>query len=163
MSEAFSTTGRFTASRPHLNVPHIGVRPYIELDVSSLDRSVDFYSVLMNSRPTWHDRTAARFNLVDPPLTLLLNEEPGAVGRDGHLGVQLKYITDIAAARERLEANKIAVDLEEANTSCCFSVANKVWVSDPDKNLWELYVLLEENTSEVRCGSSCACESSGCG
>jgi hypothetical protein len=144
-------------------VSDVGVRPFIELDVSSLDRSVDFYSVLMNSEPAWRGRSAARFNLVDPPVTLMLNEVPGAAGRDGHLGVQLKYVSDIAVARERLEANGIAVDLEEANTSCCFSVANKVWVSDPDKNLWELYVLLEENTAEVRCGASCACEASGCG
>jgi hypothetical protein len=161
MSEMLTQMDGFTSSPIQLS--DIGVRPYIELGVASLARSVDFYTVLMNSPPAWRSPSAARFNLVDPPVTLMLSENADAIGRDGHLGVQLKYIADIEVARQRLEANGILVDLEEANTSCCFSVANKVWVSDPDKNLWELYVLLEENTSEVRCGDSCACEASGCG
>jgi catechol 2,3-dioxygenase-like lactoylglutathione lyase family enzyme len=162
MSQTLASVRGFTSLGSQLGNVEIGVRPYIELEVSSLDRSIDFYSVLMNAEPTWRSGRTARFNLEDPLVTLVLNEVPNAIGRDGHLGVQLKYIDDIATARERLETSGIAVDLEEANTSCCFSVANKVWVSDPDKNLWELYVLLEEHTSEVRCGSSCACESSGC-
>lgn len=162
LGSAQTFDGTIAPGAGFLNPPTTG-RPYIELAVSSLDRSAHFYTALMNREPSWRGRSTARFDLVDPQLSLVLTEEVDAVGRDGHLGVQLKYVSDVGAVRERLEANGIAVELEEAEASCCFSVANKVWVADPDKNLWEIYVLLEENSTDVRCGSSCACEASGCG
>lgn len=143
--------------------PPVAVRPRLELDVSSLDRSAAFYSVLMDAHPSSRSKDTASFDLENPHLSLVLREVPGAVERDGHLGVQLKYISDVKAIRDRLQGKGIPVELEEAESSCCFSVANKVWVADPDKNLWEIYVLLEQHTQEVRCGASCACEASGCG
>lgn len=155
-----SASVRYNDSAPG---PSVMVRPYLELEVSSVDRSADFYSVLMDRQPVSKSGKSVRFDLDEPHLSLVLNEVPGAVGRDGHLGVQLKYIDDVRQIRERLQAHNVAVELEEEESSCCFSVANKVWVADPDKNLWEIYVLLEQHTQEVRCGASCACESSGCG
>jgi lactoylglutathione lyase len=139
------------------------LRPSAELSVSSLDAAVHFYSTLFNAKPVAKQGSVALFDLVDPQLRLVLHQEPGAVGRDGHFGVQLKYTAAIDEIHARLKAGGIPIQLEEAEASCCFSVANKVWTADPDGNQWEIYVLLAENATEVRCGSSCACESSGCG
>ncbi len=141
----------------------VAVRPRLELDVSSLESSTAFYSVLMDAHRSSRSKNIARFDLENPHLSLVLREVPGAIGRDGHVGVQVKYIDDVKAIRDRLQARGIPIELEEAESSCCFSVANKVWVADPDQNLWEIYVLLEQHTQEVRCGASCACEASGCG
>ncbi len=138
-------------------------RPHVELRCRSLSESVRFYQALFNSAPVELGGATATFELNNPHLRLELSEDPQAQGRDGHLGVQLKYNDDVKSIYERLRSRGIAIKLEEAETACCFSVANKIWVEDPDKNLWELYVLVAENVTEVRCGSSCACEASGCG
>jgi catechol 2,3-dioxygenase-like lactoylglutathione lyase family enzyme len=71
-------------------------RPYIELSVSSLERSVSFYSALFNVPPVERRAKSARFEITNPHLRLELHEDPEAVARDGHLGVQLKYNDDAA-------------------------------------------------------------------
>lgn len=137
-------------------------RPCVELTCKSLDRSVAFYSALFNAPPVERRHASARFELTNPHLRLELHESIDAAARDGHLGVQLKYNDDVRAIYERLSSRRVPIKLEETETACCFSVSNKIWVEDPDQNLWEVYVLVAENVTEVRCGASCACEASGC-
>jgi catechol 2,3-dioxygenase-like lactoylglutathione lyase family enzyme len=164
MALATATANRTANSFPAaLANPISDFRPYTELKVSSLEKSVNFYSALFNAAPAHQQKGLALFDLENPQLSLILQEDSEADGRDGHFGVQFKYTDDVNAVHERLQEQGYKIDFEETEASCCFSVANKVWVSDPDKNLWEIYVLLEENATEVRCGSSCACEASGCG
>ncbi|MFZ5895464.1 MAG: VOC family protein [Myxococcota bacterium] len=138
-------------------------RPQLILEVSNLQRAIAFYKVLFDDVPSLQLGNEARFEPSRPPVALVLRERAGAQARDGHVGIQLKYTADIQTYKQRLEGAGYSVKLEEQETACCFSTANKVWVTDPDENLWELYVLLGQNTSEVRCGPSCACESGGCG
>jgi catechol 2,3-dioxygenase-like lactoylglutathione lyase family enzyme len=138
-------------------------RPCVELSVRSLERSVSFYSALFNVPPVERRANSARFEIANPHMRLELHEEPNAVARDGHLGVQLKYNDDVKSIYERLSSRGVSIKLEETETACCFSVSNKIWVEDPDQNLWEVYVLVAENVTETRCDSSCACEASGCG
>jgi hypothetical protein len=42
-------------------------------------------------------------------------------------------------------------------TSCCYAVQDKTWVSDPDENEWEVFVVLEDNLPEVSSASGAAC------
>jgi hypothetical protein len=154
MTLATATASRTTAFSAGLPNPISDFRPYTELKVSSLKESVAFYSVLFNALPALHEKSLALFDLEDPQLSLVLQEDSEAIGRDGHFGVQFKYTVDVDALHDRLKQHGYKIDFEETEASCCFSVANKVWVSDPDRNLWELYVLLQENATEVRCGSS---------
>jgi catechol 2,3-dioxygenase-like lactoylglutathione lyase family enzyme len=137
-------------------------RPCIELACTSLERSVRFYSALFNVAPVERRVGSARFEVTNPHLRLELHETPGAAARDGHLGVQLKYNDDVRNIYERLSSLDVTIKLEETETACCFSVSNKIWVEDPDRNLWEVYVLVAENVTEVRCSGSCACEAEGC-
>lgn len=139
------------------------LRPQLVLEVSNLKRAVDFYKVLFDDVPSAESGSEARFEPSQPPVALVLRERSDARARDGHVGIQLKYTDRIQSYKARLEAAGYPVKLEEQETACCFSTANKVWVTDPDENLWEVYVLLGQNTSEVRCGPSCACEAGGCG
>jgi predicted lactoylglutathione lyase len=138
-------------------------RPHVEVPCTSLRNSVQFYSALFNSPPVAQREGAATFELSNPHLRLELIEDRNAVGRDGHYGIQLKYNEDVQNIHRRLSSRGLQIKLEETQTACCFSVSNKIWIEDPDKNLWEIYVLVEENVTEVRCGDSCACEASGCG
>ncbi|MDX6558134.1 MAG: hypothetical protein QOF72_1183, partial [Blastocatellia bacterium] len=37
---------------------------------------------------------------------------------------------------------------DEMQTTCCYAVQDKTWVSDPDGNEWEAFVVLQDNLSE---------------
>jgi catechol 2,3-dioxygenase-like lactoylglutathione lyase family enzyme len=137
-------------------------RPHVSLAVKDLDRSITFYQALFNRPPVETGKSFARFNPYNPAVDFVLHEDPAAVARDGHFGIQLKSTQEITRFKQRVEAKGFTAMLEEAETACCFSVANKAWIDDPDENLWEIFVVTGENTSEVRCGPSCACEAGGC-
>jgi len=138
------------------------LRPLIEINVTDLKDSVDFYQAVFNRPASEVGQGFARFNPYNPPVDFILHEDKRAQCRDGHFGIQLKSSQDIQRYKKRLENAGFNVDIEEAETACCFSVANKAWLNDPDGNQWEVFVVTSENTSEVRCGDSCACEAEGC-
>jgi len=41
--------------------------------------------------------------------------------------------------------------------TCCYAVQNKVWVTDPDGNNWEVYVVLDNNGRRNAPGQSACC------
>ena len=139
------------------------LRPTVQIDVNDLDSSIRFYQAVFNRPATEISDNNARFNPYNPPMDFQLIKRSNAQQRDGHFGIQLKSSEDIQRYKSRLESAGFDVELEESETACCFSVANKAWLNDPDGNQWEIFVVTEENTSEVRCGDSCACEAEGCG
>lgn len=137
-------------------------RPHVELAVRNLDRSLIFYQALFNRPPVEIQRGYARFNPYNPAVDFVLRQEAMALTRDGHFGIQLKSTQEISKYKDRIESHGFKATLEEAETACCYSVANKAWINDPDNNLWEIFVVTAENASDVRCGPSCACEAGGC-
>ena len=44
---------------------------------------------------------------------------------------------------------------DEMQTSCCYAVQCKTWVSDPDGNEWEVFVVLEDNLPESDSAGMC--------
>jgi hypothetical protein len=62
----------------------------------------------------------------------------------------------VLTMREKwLEAGLIPRD--EMKTDCCYAVQDKAWVSDPDGNQWEVFVVLEDNLPEkAEAGVCCA-------
>jgi catechol 2,3-dioxygenase-like lactoylglutathione lyase family enzyme len=163
LSEAIAPTAVRTTVKANreLDFP-TETRAHVELAVSSLDKSLQFYRTLFNRAPVEVGDGYARFNPYNPAVDFVLVEDPESRTRDGHFGIQLKYTKEIERYKERLESKGFPIALEEAETACCFSVANKAWINDPDNNQWELWVVTAENSSEVRCGPSCACEAGGC-
>ncbi len=149
------------AKRSALEFPTAS-RPHVELAVHDLGRSLVFYQALFNRPPVELGDGYARFNPYNPAVDFVLRTDSSARPRDGHFGIQLKATAEISRYRQRIESKGFTATLEEAETACCFSVANKAWILDPDQNQWEIFVVTGENTSEVRCGPSCACEAGGC-
>jgi predicted lactoylglutathione lyase len=138
------------------------LRPQVDIPVSDIDESIKFYTSLFNKRPTLVKGDTAVFNPYNPPVNLRLKQTANVRPRDGHLGVQLKSSKDIIRYKSRVELVGYTADVEETESACCFSVANKAWINDPDGHQWEIFVVTGENTTEVRCGDSCACEAEGC-
>jgi hypothetical protein len=95
----------------------------------------------------------AKFDVQNPPLNFTLNQAPFAErGALSHLGIQVASTEDVFAVREQwLERGLLTRD--EMNTDCCYAIQDKTWVTDPDGNEWEVFVVKKDNlTTTEMCG-----------
>jgi catechol 2,3-dioxygenase-like lactoylglutathione lyase family enzyme len=116
-------------------------RVQLALRVADLEGSVAFYSKLFGAEPAKRRPGYANFAIAEPPLKLVLIE--GAAGeptRMDHLGVEVETTGEVAAATARLAAEGLATASEE-DTACCYAVQDKVWVTGPGQEPWEVYVV----------------------
>jgi catechol 2,3-dioxygenase-like lactoylglutathione lyase family enzyme len=138
-------------------------RMHVALDVADLDRSTDFYSRLFGLQPAKRFDDYVKFELDEPPLVLSLN--PAVAAAEGpqrlsHLGVRVSEAAEFAALRERLAAAGFQ-PREEHGTACCYAYADKLWVSDPDGNEWELYQRLGDAPVRYPGDGECCAPASG--
>lgn len=118
-------------------------RVQLALNVDDLDAAIGFYSSLFGTEPAKVREGYANFAVAEPPLKLVLIENPGKGGTLNHLGVEVESSDQVAAATSRLQEQGLATDVEE-NTSCCYAVQDKVWVHGPDAEPWEIYTVLAD-------------------
>lgn len=114
---------------------------HLSLDVSDLDATVGFYRELFGVAPAKEKPGYAKFELTDPPVALALQQapEPGL----SHLGIRVGSTDEVEGASARLAGKGLAT-LDERDTSCCYARQDKVWVTDPAGNSWEIYTVLED-------------------
>jgi catechol 2,3-dioxygenase-like lactoylglutathione lyase family enzyme len=122
-------------------------RVQLALNVSDLDEAVAFYSRLLGVGPAKRKPGYANFAVADPPLKLVLFETGEGVGeRLNHLGIEVDSTDEVVAATARLDRSGLGTDVEE-QTTCCYAVQDKVWVTDPDGARWEVYTVLADAES----------------
>jgi catechol 2,3-dioxygenase-like lactoylglutathione lyase family enzyme len=125
------------------------LKAHLALNVKNVERSTEFYRLMLGIEPSKVRRGYAKFDVQNPPLNLTLNEvafkERGALS---HLGIQLTSTEDVLLMRETW-AERGLVTREEMQTNCCYAVQDKTWVTDPDGNQWEAFVVLEDNLAET--------------
>ena len=130
------------------------LKAHLALNVRSVERSIGFYKQLLGIEPSKVRTGYAKFDVQNPPLNLTLNEhgfsDRGALS---HLGIQVASTDDVIATRERWIAAGL-LTRDEMQTSCCYALQDKTWVRDPDGNEWEVFVVLEDNLSEI---AACEC------
>ena len=136
---------------------------HLSLDVPDLDAAVDFYRELFGAEPAKRKPGYAKFELADPPVAFALQEGPRALS---HLGIRVGTTEEVESASARLEASGLAT-FDERDTVCCYARQDKVWVTDPAGNAWEVYTLLEdvdeEDEHEHAAASSSCCAPGCCG
>ncbi|GAA3372785.1 ArsI/CadI family heavy metal resistance metalloenzyme [Streptomyces sannanensis] len=116
-------------------------RAQLALRVSDLEASITFYSKLFGTEPAKRREGYANFAITEPPLKLVLIEGgPGEATRLDHLGVEVESTDQVSAATTRLKDVGLAT-FEENDTSCCYTLQDKVWVHGPGKEPWEVYVV----------------------
>ncbi len=116
-------------------------RIQLALRVADLDAAVGFYSTLFGAEPAKRRPGYANFAVAEPPLKLvLLAGEPGEPTRMDHLGVEVASTEEVTAATTRLADAGLATRVEE-NTTCCYAVQDKVWVTGPGGEPWEVYTV----------------------
>jgi catechol 2,3-dioxygenase-like lactoylglutathione lyase family enzyme len=130
----------------------MALKAHLSLNVNSVEQSVSFYRKMLGIEPSKIRTGYARFDVQNPPLSLALNEAPTkGRGALSHLGIQVASTADVLATRQKWnDAGLITHD--EMQTACCYALQDKTWVSDPDGNEWEVFVVLEDNLAE---SSSC--------
>ena len=75
-------------------------RVQLALNVDDLEEAVTFYAKLFNTAPAKVKDGYANFAVVEPPLKLVLIENPGHGGTINHLGVEVED-SDAGARRDR--------------------------------------------------------------
>lgn len=118
-------------------------RLQLALNVHDLDSAVAFYSTLFATEPAKIEPGYANFAIADPPLKLVLFENPAETGTLNHLGVERTSVQEVAAEAERLGAAGVTVDAA-GEVTCCYARQDKHWVTGPDGQRWENYVVLAD-------------------
>jgi catechol 2,3-dioxygenase-like lactoylglutathione lyase family enzyme len=91
-------------------------RVQLVLRVADLEGSVAFYSKLFGAEPA--------------------KRRPGYA----NFAIEVRTVAEVTAATVRLAAEGLATATEE-NTACCYAVQDKVWVTGPGDEPWEVYVV----------------------
>jgi catechol 2,3-dioxygenase-like lactoylglutathione lyase family enzyme len=119
-------------------------RVQLALNVDDLDEAITFYSKLFNTEPAKVKPGYANFAITEPPLKLVLLENPGHGGTLNHLGVEVTSSDTVHAEIARLTDEGLFTDAE-INTTCCFAAQDKVWVTSPSGERWEVYTVLADS------------------
>ena len=120
-------------------------RVQLALNVDDLEASVAFYSRLFATEPAKRRPGYANFAVVEPPLKLVLIENPGHGGSINHLGVEVADTETVDAEQTRL-ADVGLVSVDERDTTCCYARQDKFWVSGtPNGESWEIYTVLADS------------------
>jgi catechol 2,3-dioxygenase-like lactoylglutathione lyase family enzyme len=122
-------------------------RVQLALNVNDIDEAVSFYTALFGTGPAKRRPGYANFAIDQPPLKLVLLENPGQGGTLNHLGVEVDSAGTVDAEQARLaQAGLAAVD--ERDTTCCYARQDKFWVTGaPGGERWEIYTVLADSAT----------------
>ena len=119
-------------------------RVQLALNVDDVDQAVTFYSALFGTEPAKRRPGYANFAIADPPLKLVLLQNPGQGGSVNHLGVEVDSVERVDAEQSRLAAAGLT-SVDERGTTCCYARQDKFWVEGgPDGERWEIYTVLAD-------------------
>jgi catechol 2,3-dioxygenase-like lactoylglutathione lyase family enzyme len=122
-------------------------RVQLALNVNDVDEAVAFYSTLFAAEPAKRRPGYANFAITEPPLKLVLLENPGQGGSLNHLGVEVADVDAVDAEQTRLADQGLAL-IEERGTTCCYAKQDKFWVQGaPDGEPWEIYTVLADSAT----------------
>lgn len=120
-------------------------RIQLALNVDDLDASITFYRKLFDTAPAKIRPGYANFAITEPPLKLVLIENPGQGGSINHLGIEVVDTATVDAAQARLAGEGLA-SVEEREQTCCYATQTKFWVeATPDDERWEIYTVLGDS------------------
>ena len=120
-------------------------RVQLALNVSDIDEAVVFYSKLFGAGPAKRRPGYANFAIAEPPLKLVLLENPASGGSLNHLGIEVSDTDAVDVEQKRLAGTGLA-SVDERDTTCCYARQDKFWVQGaPDGESWEIYTVLADS------------------
>ncbi|MGA8246846.1 MAG: ArsI/CadI family heavy metal resistance metalloenzyme [Nocardioides sp.] len=130
-------------------------RLQLALNVDDIDTAVDFYTLLFDTEPAKRRPGYANFAIENPALKLVLFESREQSGTLNHLGVERMSIAEVESEANRLEAAGLTLDVD-GDVVCCYARQDKHWVTGPDGQRWENYVVLADAHPELEGRTSLA-------
>ena len=132
-------------------------RLQLALNVDNIDEAVTFYSRLFGTEPAKLRPGYANFAIAEPPLKLVLLENPGQGGTLNHLGVEVPDTETVEAEQARLAETGLAAARED-DTTCCYARQSKFWVQGtPNGQSWEIYTVLADSPTFYGEGHGAEC------
>jgi catechol 2,3-dioxygenase-like lactoylglutathione lyase family enzyme len=120
-------------------------RIQLALNVDDVEEATAFYAKLFGAEPAKRRHGYANFAITDPPLKLVLLENPGQGGTLNHLGVEVGSVDEVDAEQTRLAQVGLA-SVDERDTTCCYARQDKFWVEgSPGGERWEVYTVLADS------------------
>jgi catechol 2,3-dioxygenase-like lactoylglutathione lyase family enzyme len=139
-------------------------RVQLALNVADIEAATRFYQDLFGVEPAKQRPGYVNFAISDPPLKLVLFENPDAASPLNHLGVEVPTSGDVTEAAARFAAAGLTHTMTEAD-HCCHATQDKVWVDAPDVPLgaWEFYTVLADDPgpNDPTSGSTCCSGAAG--
>ena len=119
-------------------------RLQLALNVNDIDEAVNFYAKLFGTEPAKRKPGYANFAITEPPLKLVLLENPGQGGSSTTSASKFRTPVAVEAEQARLaEAGLTAV--EERDTTCCYARQDKFWATGAlGSERWEIYTVLQD-------------------
>ncbi|MFZ1063066.1 MAG: ArsI/CadI family heavy metal resistance metalloenzyme, partial [Acidimicrobiales bacterium] len=112
-----------------------------------LEEAIEFYATFFKTPPAKVRPGYANFAIDEPPLKLVLFEDAKAGGTINHLGVEVFSSEEVLSAIDYFATQGLGTAVE-MHTTCCFAAQDKVWVTGPDDQRWEVYTVLEDVTGD---------------
>ncbi len=136
-------------------------RLHVALEVADLEGSLKFYQTLFGQAPNVVKPDYAKWQLAEPSVNFSISargREPGV----NHLGIQVDSSEELQEINTALAAAGHAVHREE-QTTCCYAVSDKGWVSDPQGVAWEAFHTTAHSEEYGTDASVFAAAEQGCG
>src|SRR5690349_25142931 len=93
-------------------------RIQLALNVDDIEVATAFYSTLFGVEPAKRRPGYANFAVANPPLKLVLLENPGTGGTLNHLGVEVESVDAADAEQARLAEHGLPANDRRATTCC---------------------------------------------
>ncbi|HUK70791.1 MAG TPA: ArsI/CadI family heavy metal resistance metalloenzyme [Streptosporangiaceae bacterium] len=120
-------------------------RLQLALNVDDIGQAVAFYTKLFGTEPAKLRPGYANFAIAEPPLKLVLLENPGQGGSLNHLGIEVPDTDAVEAEQARLAQAGLA-PAAAGETTCCYAKQEKFWVEGAsDGESWEIYTVLADS------------------
>jgi catechol 2,3-dioxygenase-like lactoylglutathione lyase family enzyme len=133
------------------------LKPHLAINVRDVEASIEFYKKMFGIEPSKVRSGYAKFDVQQPALNFTLNKAPfGERGALSHLGIQVGSTDDVTAMRDVWQGRGL-LPRDEMQTSCCYALQDKAWVTDPDGNEWEVFTVLQDNLPEAKSSDSSCC------
>ncbi|MBD8007663.1 ArsI/CadI family heavy metal resistance metalloenzyme [Bacillus norwichensis] len=128
---------------------------HLGINVTNLETSIEFYQKLFGMPPIKVKVDYAKFLLEIPGLNFTLNVQDEVKGNQvNHFGFQVDSLEEVLTHKDRLETEGFFAR-EEMDTTCCYAVQDKFWVTDPDGNEWEFFYTKTDSEVEEQDSTSC--------
>ncbi|MEI4525711.1 ArsI/CadI family heavy metal resistance metalloenzyme [Priestia megaterium] len=112
---------------------------HVGINVTNLEASMEFYQKIFGVQPVKTKIDYAKFLVDEPGLNFTLNTRDEVKGNQvNHFGFQVETSEEIHSHKSRLKKEGFFAR-EEMDTTCCYAVQDKFWVTDPDGNEWEFF------------------------